>query len=94
MTCERHAAARAARPEPRAAEAVGTAAPNREVPCWFDGSEPVATPRYDRDALASGARIAGPAIIEDDWSTVVLPPGATLEVDGSGHLHIEAGDAS
>jgi len=87
-------AARAARPEPRAAEAVGTAAPNREAPCWFDGSEPVATPRYDRDALASGARIAGPAIIEDDWSTVVLPPGATLEVDGSGHLHIEAGDAS
>ncbi len=87
-------AARAAGPEPRAVGTVGTVAPSREAPCWFGGSEPVATPRYDRDALASGARIAGPAIIEDDWSTVVLPPGATLEVDGSGHLHIEAGDAS
>ena len=87
-------AARAARPEPRAAKAAGKAAPNREAPCWFDGSGPVATPRYDRDALATGARIGGPVIIEDDWSTVVLPPGATLEVDGSGHLHIEAGEAS
>jgi len=69
-------------------------APNREAPCWFGGSGPLTTPRYDRDTLATGARIAGPAIIEDDWSTVVLPPGATLEVAGSGHLHIDAGDAS
>ena len=87
-------AARAARPEPRTAEAAGTVAPNREAPCWFGGSNPVATPRFDRDTLATDARIAGPAIIEDDWSTVVLPLGATLEVDGSGHLHIDAGDAS
>jgi N-methylhydantoinase A len=84
-------APRAARPEPRAAQAGAAAAPNRETPCWFEGSEPLATPRYDRDALTGGAALAGPAIVEDAWSTVVLPPGATLEVDGAGHLHIDAG---
>jgi N-methylhydantoinase A/oxoprolinase/acetone carboxylase beta subunit len=37
--------------------------------------------------------VNGPAIIEDAWSTVVLPPGATLKVDGCGHLHIDVGEA-
>ncbi len=82
---------RAGKPELRAAENAGAPVPSRETPCWFDGSEPLATPRYDRETLGAGARIAGPAIVEDDWSTVVLPPGATLEVDGAGHLHIDAG---
>ena len=84
-------APRPGRPELRAAENTGTPAPTRETPCWFDGTEPLATPRYDRDALGAGAALAGPAIVEDAWSTVVLPPGATLEVDGAGHLHIDAG---
>jgi len=84
-------APRAGRPELRAAENAGAPVPTRETPCWFEGSGPVATPRYDRDALGAGACIAGPAIVEDAWSTVVLPPGATLEVDGAGHLHIDAG---
>jgi N-methylhydantoinase A len=44
--------------------------------------------------LNDGQRIVGPAIIEDEWSTVVLPPGATLLVDELGHLHIEVGAAS
>jgi N-methylhydantoinase A len=67
--------------------------PVRETPCWFDTEEPVATPRFERDALGENQRISGPAIVEDDWSTVVLPPGAALAVDGAGHLHIEAGEA-
>jgi N-methylhydantoinase A len=87
-------APRAGRPEMRAAENAGAPTPRRETPCWFDGPEPVATPRYDRAALGAGARIAGPAIVEDDWSTVVLPPGATLEVDAAGHLHIDAGQGA
>jgi N-methylhydantoinase A len=87
-------APRAGKPELRAAKNAGAPVPSREMPCWFDGPKPVATPRYDRDALGAGAALAGPAIVEDDWSTVVLPPGATLEVDGAGHLHIDAGEAS
>jgi N-methylhydantoinase A len=87
-------APRAGRPEQRTAEGSETPSPTRETPCWFDGTEPVATPRYDRDTLGAGAALVGPAIVEDDWSTVVLPPGAALEVDDAGHLHIDAGESS
>jgi N-methylhydantoinase A len=67
--------------------------PARETLCWFAAEGPVATPRFERDALGEGRRLAGPAIVEDNWSTVVLPPGATLAVGRAGHLHIEAGEA-
>ena len=87
-------APRAGRPELRVAEDSEPPVPTRETPCWFDGTEPVATPRYGRGSLGAGAALAGPAIVEDDWSTVVLPPGATLEVDAAGHLHIDAGEMS
>ena len=63
------------------------------TPCWFDADGPRQTPRHARESLSEGDRLAGPAIVEDAWSTVVLPPGATLEVDGHGHLHIAAGVA-
>ena len=65
----------------------------RETPCWFSSDGPVTTPRFERETLGEGQRFYGPAIIEDDWSTVVLPPGAALTVDRAGHLHIEAGAA-
>ncbi len=68
--------------------------PARETPCWFDAGRPVPTPRYKRDTLGEGRQLIGPAIVEDAWSTVVVPPGATLEVDRTGHLHIEAGEAA
>ncbi|MCC7273762.1 MAG: hydantoinase/oxoprolinase family protein, partial [Alphaproteobacteria bacterium] len=83
--------ARAARLAPAGAIG-GRIAPVALSPCWFDRAGPVATPRYDRDALPGGTRIAGPAIIEDAWSTVVVPPGHAVAVDGFGHLFLrEAG---
>jgi N-methylhydantoinase A/oxoprolinase/acetone carboxylase beta subunit len=42
---------------------------------WLD------CPVFDRDQLAAGLRIAGPAIVEERESTSVLPPGAVAEVD-------------
>lgn len=74
------------------ARAIGDGAPLTSS-CWFDANGPLDTPRYARDGLPSGTTIHGPAIIEDAWSTVVLPPGATLGVDGHGHLHIDVGEA-
>lgn len=56
------------------------------TPCWFSADGSVETPRYSRDALAPATRLAGPAIIEDEWSTVTLPPGAMLEAVTGGHL--------
>ncbi|MEM9357684.1 MAG: hypothetical protein AAGB04_15875, partial [Pseudomonadota bacterium] len=36
---------------------------------------------YERAELPVGAEISGPAIIEDQESTTVVPMGAKLEVD-------------
>jgi N-methylhydantoinase A len=41
----------------------------------------VPCPIYDRGRLPVGARIAGPAVVEEAESTTVLPPGAIAEVD-------------
>ncbi len=57
--------------------------------CWFDASGPLPTSRFERGTLPPDWAVQGPAIIEDDWSTIVLPPGATTRVDPSGHLVIE-----
>lgn len=62
--------------------------------CMFVNREWMSTPRYPRSTLRSGAAIDGPAIVEDPWSTVVLPPGARLTTDDSGHLHIDPGGAA
>jgi len=39
------------------------------------------TPIYDRDRLEGGTRLTGPAILEGADATVVIPPGASAEVD-------------
>src|SRR3989441_6866035 len=41
----------------------------------------VDTPVYDRYALAAGARLTGPAIVEGREATTLLPPGASASVD-------------
>ena len=65
--------------------------PARTLPCTFEAGATAATPRYDRAALTPGRALAGPAIVEDAWSTVVVPPEATLVADEAGHLHIATG---
>ncbi len=78
---------------PGPAASAGAAGGARTTPCVFSRHGAVETPRYDRAALGAGRRIAGPAIVEDVCSTVVVPPGATLAADAAGHLHIEVGAA-
>jgi N-methylhydantoinase A len=46
---------------------------------------------YERDRLAPGARLAGPAIVESPLTTVVIPPGHRAEVDGYRDLVISSG---
>ncbi|MGH7275784.1 MAG: hydantoinase/oxoprolinase family protein [Candidatus Rokuibacteriota bacterium] len=52
---------------------------------WID------CPVYDRYGLAAGARLAGPAIVEERESTSVLPPGAVASVDEYVNLIVEVG---
>jgi N-methylhydantoinase A len=46
---------------------------------------------YDRAKLTTGTRIAGPAILEEYDSTVVLPPGWEATTDVHGNLRLEMG---
>jgi 5-oxoprolinase (ATP-hydrolysing) len=48
----------------------------------------VSTPIYSRDSLPEGFELAGPAMITDLNSTIVVEPGFTAEVNGLGHIVI------
>ena len=52
---------------------------------WFD------TPIFDRTSLGREATLAGPAIVEQPDTTVVIDPGATAVIDGLGNLVISVG---
>ncbi|WP_043358656.1 hydantoinase/oxoprolinase family protein [Belnapia sp. F-4-1] len=62
-------------------------------PCWFTPGAPLPTPRYERSGLAPPLRIAGPAIIEDDWSTILVPPGWSATAQPGGHILLTREDA-
>lgn len=46
-------------------------------------------PVFARASLSAGDTIAGPAILEERDSTLVLPPGATARVDIHGHVLLD-----
>jgi N-methylhydantoinase A len=52
----------------------------RRRQCWFEGKE-VDTPVYEGGKLQAGNHIAGPAIIEELTTTVVVPTNFTMAVD-------------
>lgn len=54
--------------------------------CSFDGARDVMTDIIDRSSMTG--LIEGPAIIEDAWSTVVVPPGWQATPDPSGNLYL------
>ncbi|MEZ4569859.1 MAG: hypothetical protein R2849_05940 [Thermomicrobiales bacterium] len=54
-----------------------------------DDGKLVAVPVFDRYRLGPGARMAGPAIIEERESTVVVGRGARIKVDDYLNLVIE-----
>ena len=51
------------------------------------------TPVLDRSRLPAGAALAGPAILEEEGATTVVPPEWVLRVLDSGDLMLERGDA-
>jgi len=74
---------------PRHGEADLAAKPKGQRPVLFAGAEAaVACPVYERSRLAFGATLSGPAIIEDQESTSVVPPGARAWIDDLGMLAI------
>ena len=67
----------------------GVPEPTGVGPCWFEPTTPHQTPRFDRDRLPMGVQIPGPAVVEDAWSTIIVPPGYVLRADAMGHLWIK-----
>lgn len=54
--------------------------------CSFDGVHDVATAIVDRASMKEA--VIGPAILEDAWSTVVIPPDWQAKPDTIGHLFL------
>ena len=68
----------------------GKAEPTRTRSVFFEERNAfVDTPIYDRSALGAGATIDGPAVIEQDDTTVLVPPGTKVEVDSYLNLLID-----
>ena len=64
------------------------AGPFGHRPAFF-GDGFVDTPFYRRALLPAGARLEGPAIIEEPGSTTVVPPGTRAGLDAAGNLVLE-----
>ena len=84
------------RPSLRQSDHTGTAAAAetgaREV--FFEEENGfVSTKVYDRDRLLPGARLEGPAIVEQMDSTVLIRPGMSADVDRFFNLILETGAA-
>jgi len=48
-------------------------------------------PVYDRATLGAGATLAGPLIVEEPDTTLVLTPGQSVHVTPSGVLEVRRG---
>jgi N-methylhydantoinase A len=77
-------------PEVRAAAGAGAAGAGAQR-AFFPETGEVALPRHDRGRLVPGDRVAGPALIEDEWSTTLVYPGQLCTADRFGNLVMETG---
>jgi N-methylhydantoinase A len=68
---------------PREKGSVAAALRSRRM-AWFEGRF-VDTPVYDGDRVGHGHRIEGPAIVEERFTTIVIYPGQSAEVDRHGN---------
>jgi N-methylhydantoinase A len=62
--------------------------PRERRPALFPGGggRPVDVPVYHRDELGAGFALAGPLIIEEDYSNTVVGPGQTARLDDHGNI--------
>ena len=56
---------------------------------WFAPEAPIRTPVFDRERMAAGHALIGPAVIEQLDATTLLYPGDRLTVDDAANLVIE-----
>jgi N-methylhydantoinase A len=86
---------RTVRPDSTTLPASGdSGAPPGHRQVWFEGAGRTSCAVLQRAQLPVGFRLTGPAVIEEDASTTVIPPGDTAEIDAWGNIIIELGAAS
>jgi N-methylhydantoinase A len=88
-----HATGRTRKPpvwRSRAADEPVAAALRGRRQAWFDGAW-IDTPVYDGDQIHTGHALEGPAIIEEQFTTIVLYPGHRCALDQHGNYVIEVG---
>jgi N-methylhydantoinase A len=66
--------------------APGGALKGRRPAYFAEAGDYVDTAVYDRARLGAGDRVAGPAVVEEEGSTLVVGPGGRLTVAPSGNL--------
>jgi N-methylhydantoinase A len=89
VNCRLKAVGRVDRPESRfSGGGGGDPRPRSARQVNFDSAW-LETPIYDRAGLPAGARLAGPAIIDEMSSTTVVDPGQSVIVDAAGNLIVE-----
>ncbi|MDR9432217.1 MAG: hydantoinase/oxoprolinase family protein, partial [Natronomonas sp.] len=82
------------KPELAAVDVSGAADPHlgsREAYCFAE-RETVEFGEYDRDGLAPGTTVAGPAIVREPTTSIVFHSDQRATVDEYGHLVIEGVD--
>ena len=63
--------------------------PDRRRPVLFSTDDGwIDCPVYDRGRLGAGTGLTGPAIIEDQGTSIPLPPGYEALVDSYGAIHV------
>jgi N-methylhydantoinase A len=67
----------------------GGAAPVGTQRAYFAETGEVTMPRHDRSALPPGVVVTGPAVIEDEWSTIVVYPNQRATADAAGNLALD-----
>ena len=74
---------------PETSPAEGPPTPKLHRRAYFDGYAD--TPVYDGPSLGAGARVEGPAIIEEPFTTIVVWPQDTAEIDRWGNYVMTIG---
>ncbi len=87
--------ARATTPKPERFATLGTVTNPADAQTGsrdaYFGVEFVKTPVYDGPALAAGIEISGPALVQEPFTVVVVPPGARLTLDPTGNYELHLG---
>lgn len=55
---------------------------------YFPHTGPVSTPVFDGASLSAGSHVAGPALIAEPTTTIVLPPGSSASVSPHGNYRL------